>query len=124
MEVLKVNRLLSTTALFSSASTLICCALPALFVALGMGAAFAGLVSAIPQLVWFSEHKGVVFPIAGLLIAANGILLYRNRNAPCPLDPRLAEACKGTRVWSARIFWVAIVAYLAGAFFAFVAPRL
>ena len=38
-------------ALFTSFGTLICFALPALFVALGMGAAVAGIVSAVPQLI-------------------------------------------------------------------------
>ncbi len=89
-----------------------------------MGAAFAGLVGAIPQLVWFSEHKGILFPVAGGLLAANGVLRYRNRNAPCPIDSELAKACMRTRAWSTWIFRLSIAAYLTGAFFAFVAPAL
>jgi len=124
MEDVKVNGLLSTAALFTSASTLICCALPALFVALGMGATFAGLVGAIPQLVWFSEHKTIIFPLAGVLLTANGVLRYRNRNAACPIDPRLAEACTRTRKGATWIFRISVAAYLVGAFFAFVAGNL
>ena len=47
----------SVASLFASSSTLICCALPALLVALGAGAALSSLVSAVPQLVVLSEHK-------------------------------------------------------------------
>jgi hypothetical protein len=35
--------------LLASTSTLICCALPALFVALGAGATFASMVNAFPS---------------------------------------------------------------------------
>ena len=47
----------SAVSLFASSSTLVCCALPALLVAVGAGAALSSLVSAVPQLVWLSEHK-------------------------------------------------------------------
>jgi hypothetical protein len=40
-----------------SLSTLLCCALPALLLALGAGAVVASAVAAVPQLVWRSEHK-------------------------------------------------------------------
>jgi hypothetical protein len=42
--------------LFAS-GTLVCCVLPAVMVALGAGAALAGLVTSVPQLVWLSAHK-------------------------------------------------------------------
>ena len=43
--------------LLASTSTLICCALPALFVAIGAGATFASMVNAFPQLVIISHYK-------------------------------------------------------------------
>ena len=48
---------LSLLTLFTSGGTLICCALPALLVSLGAGAVMASVVSSVPQIVWFSEHK-------------------------------------------------------------------
>lgn len=122
MDELKANRLLSTASLFTSASTLVCCALPALFVSLGMGAALVGLIGAVPQLIWFSEHKVVVFGVAGVFLAVNGIAQYRSRNAPCPIEKALADACMHARKWSKRIYFTSIAVYLVGAFFAFVAP--
>lgn len=122
MDAPKTNRFIQAAVLFSSTSTLICCALPALFISLGMGATFAGLIGAVPQLVWFSEHKEVVFSIAGGFIVLSAVFSYRSRNAPCPLDPKLTEACTRTRVWSKCVFRFSVTAYLVGAFFAFVAP--
>ena len=45
-----------TLSLFSSVGTLLCCALPALLVTLGMGAALAGFVSAVPWITAISDY--------------------------------------------------------------------
>lgn len=113
-----------TLALFGSTATLICCALPALFVALGMGAVVAGLVSAVPQITWLSEHKPLVFGASGALILASAWLQWRARNAPCPTDPRAARACARLRTISVWVLGVAAVAWGVGAFFAFFAAQL
>ena len=114
----------SLLSLFASSSTLICCALPALLVALGAGAALSTLVSAVPQLVWVSENKEAVFVFAGLMLSASGVLQWRNRHAPCPTDPALRDACLRTRKWSVRVYGVSVLLYLVGGWFAFVAPWL
>lgn len=115
-------RAASVLSLFTSGSTLICCALPALLVALGAGAALSSLVSAVPQLVWFSENKAAVFGFAGLMLAASGVMQWRARRLPCPADPALAQACVRTRKTSARVYAFSVLIFLAGGFFAFVAP--
>lgn len=66
------NTGLALGALFASSATLICCVLPAALVALGAGAALAGLVAAVPQLIWLSEHKSGVFGVAAALLAISG----------------------------------------------------
>jgi hypothetical protein len=109
-------------ALFASSATLVCCVLPAVFVAVGAGAALAGLVSAVPQLIWLSEHKVAVFLLAALLLLVSGVLLWTGRRLPCPTDPRLARACMRLRKWSAAVYGLAVIAFLVGAVFAFVLP--
>lgn len=121
---LRASRAASALSLFTSSGTLICCALPALFVAIGAGAALSGLVSAVPQIVWLSAHKALVFGIAGLMLLAAGGLQWRARNAPCPIDPQLARACARARKWSTWTYVVSVSIFLVGAFFAFVAPLL
>lgn len=119
-----MKRFISFLALFTSASTLVCCALPALFVVLGMGAAFAGLVGAVPQLVWLSEHKGIVFGLGALMLTAGGVLQLKAKAMACPIDPKFGEACATTKDWSKPIYLSSVGIYLIGAFFAFVAPRI
>lgn len=114
----------SVLSLFASSSTLVCCALPALLVALGAGAALSSLVSVFPQVVWLSEHKEGVFVFAGVAMAASGALHWRNRNAPCPTDPALRRACLQTRKVSRRAYGFSAVVYLVGGWFAFVQPWL
>lgn len=108
--------------LLASGGTLVCCVLPAVMVALGAGAALAGLVSAVPQLVWLSEHKAAVFGLAFAMLALSGLLLWRARGLPCPVDPALARACARLRRASVALWTVALLCTVLGAGFAFVLP--
>jgi hypothetical protein len=110
--------------LFGSLSTLICCALPALLVSLGLGAVMAGLAGNIPGLIWLSENKLYVFVFAGAMLLFNGLLIWRNRNAPCPIDPKLRDACISGRKLSRNIYFVSLGVFFIGVFFAFIAPRI
>src|SRR5690606_41746780 len=89
---LQSSRTASMTALLTSSSTLICCALPAMLVAVGAGAALSSLITTVPQLVWFSEHKTAVFCTAGIMLLLSGILQWRSRRLPCRSEPTLAHA--------------------------------
>lgn len=115
--------ILHTVTLFGSFSTLFCCALPALFVSLGAGATLIGLVSAVPQLIWLSEHKVGLFIFAGAMLVISGTSRYLTRNAPCPADPVQANACQRLRRLSLGVFYVSLSLYLTGFYFAFVASR-
>ena len=68
--------LLNYLTLFTSMGTLICCALPALLVSFGLGAVLAGLASQWPSLIWISEHKIQVFIFAGVMLLANGYMMW------------------------------------------------
>ena len=114
----------SVATLFATSSTLVCCALPAVLVALGAGAALSSLVSVFPPVVWLSEHKEGLFVFAGLAMAASGRLQWRNRTAPCPVDPALRDACLRTRKISLRVYAASVAFYLIGGWFAFVQPWL
>lgn len=114
----------SLASLFASSSTLVCCAIPALLVALGAGAALSSLVSIFPQVVWLSEHKEELFGFAGLMMIGSGALQWRNRSAPCPTDPALRDACLKTRKTAGTLYAVSVVLYLIGGWFAFVQPWL
>lgn len=121
---LKRSAGLAFAALLASSGTLVCCVLPAAMVALGAGATLAGLVTALPQLVWLSEHKGWVFGIAAVALAIAGISIWRARRLPCPADPALRHACLRLRRLSAALYFFAVLAFCAGFAFAFVLPWL
>ncbi|HMH87004.1 MAG TPA: hypothetical protein VK523_00070 [Steroidobacteraceae bacterium] len=116
------NAGLAIGALLASSATLVCCVLPAVLVAIGAGAALAGLVTAVPQLIWLSEHEPLVFGIAGALLAISGAALWVGRRAPCPTDPQLARSCQRLRRISAVIYAIALLSFGVGAMFAFVLP--
>ena len=112
-----MRRILDFFTLFTSVSTLLCCALPALLVAVGLGAAMAGFLANHPELIWISENKGILFIMSGLMLLANGVIMYKNRNAPC-----LTPACARTRQTSKWIYIISLGVYGIGASFAYVLP--
>ena len=115
--------LLNYFSLFSSFSTLICCALPSVLVLLGMGTAVASLLSAAPWLVSLSRHKIWTFSIAGTLIAASFAMTYvfaprlQGGDVCAADDPTTCgEVSKVSRVvlWGSALLWSGgfFVAYL------------
>lgn len=121
---LRQSALSAWLSLLASSGTLVCCALPALLVTLGAGAALATLVSVFPQIVWLSEHSAWVFGIGAVLLALGGAAQWQQRHAPCPIDPALRQACMAQRRRSARIYAVSVLLFAVGAWFAFIQPRL
>lgn len=117
--------LLNYFSLFSSFSTLLCCALPSVLVLLGMGTTVASLLSAAPWLVSVSRHKIWTFSIAGVLISLSFVMTYliaprlRAGEACDADDPTTCgEVSKVSRVllWGSAIVWSCgfFVAYLLG----------
>ena len=116
--------LLPTVSLFMSLSTLVCCALPALFVTLGAGAALAGLVSTAPWLVALSKYKIWTFAISGAMILLAGFVRWKSHSMACPIDPEQAKACNRLRVISQWMYWLSVVIWCIGFFFAFLAVHI
>jgi hypothetical protein len=117
--------LLNYFSLFSSFSTLICCALPSVLVLLGMGATVASMLSAAPWLVSLSRHKMWTFSIAGVLIASSFVMTYfaaprlRQGEICDANDPTTCgEVSKVSRIilWGSAVIWSCgfFVAYLLG----------
>ena len=117
--------LLNYFSLFSSFSTLICCALPSILVLLGLGTTVASLLSAAPWLVSLSRHKIWTFSIAGTLIAASFVMTYfiaprLQQGEVCAADDptTCGEVSKLSWVilWGSALIWGGgfFVAYLLG----------
>ncbi len=106
--------------LFTSSSTLICCALPILLVSLGLGAASASLFASFPFLVTLAQYKTWMFLGSAVVLALTGWLLYRSGRA-CPADPELAEQCEKAHRWNLQFFWVAAAVWMVGVAAAYLA---
>jgi len=115
--------IIESVALLGSFGTLLCCALPAVFVSVGAGAVMASIVTNVPQLVWLSEHKIPLFTFAGITLAISGATTYINRRAPCPVDPVQAKSCRRVRRFAVSVFVMSVVLYAIGFYFAFIAAR-
>lgn len=124
MKSLWKQNIMPFLSLFTSIGTLVCCALPALFVMLGSGAALAGLVSNVPWLIALSVHKKLVFGVAGILILIGGIMRWKARNAACPIDMLQAKSCDRLRNISSWMYWMSVAIYVVGFFFAFIAVHI
>jgi mercuric ion transport protein len=117
----KHSAVLSYFSLFTSLSTLLCCALPSLLVLFGLGASVASTLSFLPWLVTLSRHKQWTFAISGGLIALSFLNTYyiapRVRAQECsPDDPSAcADASKVRRI----LLWVSAGIYFVGFFVAY-----
>lgn len=83
---------------------------------IGAGAAMSTLVSNVPQLIWFSEHKVGVFTFAALMLLISGIMRWQARSLPCPADPILAATCKATRKTPLNVYIISVLVFLIGGF--------
>ncbi|NBO39307.1 hypothetical protein EBU99_12075 [bacterium] len=119
-----MSKFWGTLALLGSSATLVCCVIPALMVALGFGAAVAGTIAAVPQLTVLSEHKGIVFLIAGLILAGASYARNRPEAQTCPSDPVLAKACMRSKKLGGVLFKIGVLFYFASLLFVFVLPKL
>jgi hypothetical protein len=117
-------RRLQLLTLLTSGGTLICCAIPALLVMLGAGAALATLMQWVPQLSWLSDFKLEIYGAALLMLFLGGYAQWRARTAPCPIDPDLRDLCLRQRRQSAWIYLVSLGLTLVGGIVTWVLPAL
>ena len=116
------SAVLSYLSLFTSVSTLFCCALPSLLVLFGLGASVASMLSIIPWLAALSRHKVLTFSISGVLIACSFLYTYyilpRLSNEECVPDS--PNACAQSSKLSRILLGVSAAIYAVGFLVAFV----
>ena len=109
--------------LFASSSTLICCALPALFVAVGAGASFASLVGSFPFLIVLSQYKLHITLFALVMLMIAGYANYKTYYMPCPAEPELGRLCMQTRKKSRVLYYYSAGIFLFASIFTYVVPN-
>ena len=118
----KRSAVLNYFSLFTSLSTLLCCALPSLLVLFGLGASVASMLSFMPWLVTLSRHKTWTFAVSGTLIALSFVNVYyiapRIRAKQCSADD--PSACEDANRLSIVLLWISAGIYAVGVFVAYV----
>ena len=113
---------LSTLSLFTSFGTLVCCALPALLVTVGMGASLISILGVFPWITVISEQKKIVFIISGIFLSLGFVYQYVNNiSSSCPTDENEARICKNLKKVNWIILFFSSILYIVGLFFAFFA---
>ena len=109
-------------ALLTSSSTLICCALPSLFVAVGAGATLASVVNFFPQLIIISKYKIYISVFTLIILTIAGWIIYKARYMPCPIDKDLRNACLKTRKQSRVLYLFSVLIFISASLFTYVLP--
>ena len=109
--------------LFASSSTLICCALPSLFVVLGAGASFASLLTVFPFLITLSQHKVAISLAALAGISLAGWLHYITARTPCPADPELGRQCLKARRQGRYVYFSSVGLFCFATVFTYIVPK-
>ena len=81
-------------------------------------------MTAVPQLIWLSGHKPLVFGSAAGLLIVSGAALWYGRSLPCPTDPVAGRICRRLRRLSATAYGVALASFTVSVAFAFILPGL
>ena len=112
------------TSLFFSFSTLLCCALPALFGFIGFGAAFAGIISIFPFLITLSKIKSWLFSFGFLFLVINGYFVFLKTKTTCQIPisgtHQNHSACDVAN-WNKIFFWLSAAMLFFGFFMAYTA---
>lgn len=112
------QRVVSVLTLFTSTSTLLCCALPAALATFAGGTAVIALTSTVPWLIPLSRHKDWIFLTATLMLLVNGILILRPKGAvACRLTG--GHGCEVAGRFTKLMFWSSTAMVGVGAFFSY-----
>lgn len=122
LDKLNVSKRLSFFSILISSSTIICCAIPALLVSIGAGAALSSIIIYFPHLVFLSIYKIPIFTGALIMLIIAWIIEKKSEKLPCPSDPLLAENCKRLRKQTNIFLKISIFIYFIGFLFAFLLP--
>jgi hypothetical protein len=113
------NTIFSFLTLFTSFSTIICCALPIILVSLGMGAVFASLTATFPAIILLAEYAVFIFIIAAFLLLVSGYFIFIRPQA-CPMDQNLAQLCIKTKKINKFVWICSVIILLVSLFFKYI----
>lgn len=112
------EKITSFLSLFGSSATLLCCALPATLSIIAGGTAVGALLTTFPWLIPLSRYHNWIFLVAGILLLINGIFVLSPKGkVACSITG--GKGCEVAGSFSKWMFWISIVLYSIGVFFAY-----
>ena len=85
----------------------------------------ASLVSVVPALVVLSQHKALVFTLAGMGLLLAGLSLWRQATrGSCPSDPERRRACIQLQRQARLLFGISLLGYALALVVTFLLPLL
>lgn len=118
---MKRGKAIGILSLFTSTSTLLCCALPSILAAIAGSSAVVSLLGAFPFLITLSKYKLWLFIIAGVLLAIAFYITFR-RARSCPADPESYRVCKKAIKTAKIVLWISLGIYFIGLLFSYILP--
>ena len=107
--------------LFTSMSTLLCCALPSFLIFIGSGSVVISLFSNFPSLLWLAEQKVLLFSFSAIVLLISYYLNFI-KYKKCPIDEK--QECQKVKATSKVIFYISIILYAIGFFMSFIASKI
>ena len=118
--MLKIKEyLLPFLALFTSITTIFCCALPIILILLGMGVVFANLTASFPLINWFAGKSFYLFITSFILLLISGYVIFIKVQI-CPANQKLATICKKSKLFNKIIWWLSLVILLISFIFKYI----
>jgi mercuric ion transport protein len=105
--------------LFTSISTILCCALPIILVTLGMGAVFASLTASFPFINWLAQESLYLFIASSILLLLGGYFIFL-KPQNCPANQKLAKICLKTKKFNKIIWWLSVIILIISFFFKYI----
>jgi mercuric ion transport protein len=118
--MLKIKEsLLTFLALFTSISTIFCCALPIILVLLGMGVIFANLTTSFPLINSLAEQSFYLFISSFILLLISGYFVFIKAQI-CPVKQKLATICNKSKKINKIIWWLSSIILLISFIFKYI----
>lgn len=98
------EKIAAFASLFTSLSTIFCCALPIILVTLGFGAVFASISAKFPLISILAQNANALFATATAFLILSGYFIFF-KNQSCPANKKQAELCAKTKKIN-KIIWI------------------
>jgi len=93
-----------------------------MFVFMGLGSVFAGILSYFPFLTILSHNKNILFIISGMILLISGILQFINYNKSCIIIDK--DSCNKNKKISLYTYIISLILFVISSFVVYILPKI